>query len=260
MDPKRAGETVPPRHRRCLAGPGPLGYRVYHPQRTATHVTPPSPPPLEDRRTAAIELLSRLSDELLEAQATGALISRLNDRPDVREAFKNTFEANGLNSVFRGLLHLVVINLARICDSYAPKRPNRGQDRASLRRLMALLDDKELLRRFIDDARRWFPHGSRAERDARSAVRAIQRARVRYKRFATFDLGKKALTAIREFRDIHLAHTLVGKAASEALLYRYIDDVLRQTERIMEHLQLGMLGNTMDVPGFTEVRKSEDVA
>lgn len=186
------------------------------------------------------EILGLLDANIHEVLRLAALVNRLKDHEDVRTAFEQTYEANGLKVVFEALRRQVVMVLARMYDPYDPTN-DKGGDRASLKHLMDLLADKAVIRIFLDDARKWLPDMNRQERDALIALKAIQRARVRYRRLTNSEAAKW-LVAIKDFRNIHLAHSLFGKTTNEPMCDRAISDVLRGTKELIPFLRLGLDG------------------
>lgn len=199
----------------------------------------------EIKHTRCREILKLLEANVREATRLAAMINRVNDHEDVRAAFSQTYEANGLNVVFEALLRQLVIVLARMHDPYRPEN-DRGGNRASLSHLMHLLDDKSVVRLFTDDARQWLPDLNRQERDARLALRAIQRARVKYRRLMKSEAAKW-LIAVKNFRDIHLAHSLFEKTADEQMYYGYVGDLLKGTKVLIPLLSLGLDGAHWDL-------------
>ena len=196
-------------------------------------------PPLE-KAADAMTIVKALCQNVHEAIALQAMLSGINDDESFRSLFDNTYEGYGLNTLHHALLRQLVVALTRIHDP-------PGKHRASLPRLMNLLEDKSLVRCFVELARHWTPQIERlAEINAHRAARSILRASVRYKRLVASDEGKTWLTALKEFRDHHLVHSLFNLSEGDRVQYGYIGDLLERTMPIVEDLQFGIEGVNRD--------------
>ena len=132
----------------------------------------PRPAPPLEKAADAMTIVKALRQNVHDAIALQAMLSGINDSEPFRSLFNDTYEGHGLNTLHHALLRQLVVALTRIHDPPA-------KNRASLPRLINLLEDKSLVKCFVELARHWTPQIERlAEINARRAARSILRARV----------------------------------------------------------------------------------
>ena len=205
-------------------------------------------------------ITKRLVNNLQDAMAVYSMHIGINDNAEFREIFKETYEANGLNTVNNALLWQSVIVLAR-CFDHADPLKSQNTNRASIPHVIGLLDDKNTILVHIDNARKWTPDiPGFADNHARAALRAIQLARVRYKRLVNSANGKVWLETVKEFRNRFLAHSLFDMNEAEALKHGYIGDLLKATCGILKPLRLGVSGTNWEPMDFLTERDRQSEA
>ena len=201
---------------------------------------PMTPEPPLEKAADAMTIVKALRQNAHDAIALQAMLSGINDNEPFRSLFNNTYEGHGLNTVYHALLRQLVVALTRIYD---PPTKNR----ASLPRLMQLLEERPLVGLFVELARRWIIGIDRLEKiNAYRAAKAILRARRRYKRLVESDEGKTWLRTLKEFRDHHLVHSLFNLNEGDRVQYGYIGDLLDRTMPIIDDLQFGIEGVNRD--------------
>jgi hypothetical protein len=208
---------------------------------------------VEQRAQLAGSIVERVKSNLSSAIFTRAMLVRINDDEGMRTLFDKSMEANGLNSVYRVLLHDLILTLNRLYDTIDAER-RVHLNRESLPHLMHLLEDEALRNHFIADARTW--PGWDKERNAKLASDRIERARTAYHDLRNGELAP-AFTGLKWFRDANLAHSLRG-VKSKTLLYGHIGDLLERTSPIVKDLALGVLGQDLRGDGSGEAKRVAD--
>lgn len=201
-------------------------------------------------------ILPRIYRDFEEASQLLAMLNYINDTADFRRHFDNTYEANGLNVIYHSILNSLISVLSRMYDPF-DLRNRRQSNRASLRHVMTLLEDKDVISAFVERARTWTPSlMAFEEQNVRTALKSIQKARVRFRRFTTGDDGKKRLTQLKKYRDHFIGHSLFDTSTEINLLYRYIGETYTDTGNILQPLRLGLAGENWDYTDTLGVNES----
>jgi hypothetical protein len=112
------------------------------------------------------------------------------------------------------------------------------------------------VRAFLDRAAKWTPGASWTKANISSCVRAIYRAKVLFIKLNS-DRGEARiwLATLRQYRDRHLSHTLIGLAPEHQAQFGYLNKLLHETFPIVERLRLGLKGESWsaeDLKGIWE--------
>jgi hypothetical protein len=172
------------------------------------------PESLEQKAEGCVVIIRRLNANLQQALGLEAMLRRANDDQILQKKFANTYEGHGMSLVQHTLMLQLIMSVMRMHDRGAT-------DRASLARLFELLNDKAVVRTFVDRARKWTPDSQRwASQHAHFVAKKTYKAKIRYERLAAdADGGKKWMETLRRYRDHHVAHSLVLVDAGEPARY-----------------------------------------
>lgn len=198
----------------------------------------------------ACVILRRLQRNFHHAQISRAMLARVNDDEQLRDLFKNTYEAHGLNVVYRAILDNLIIVLSRMFDPVFPGRKH-GWDRASLPHLLHLLEDCDTRNQFLAAAWHWTP-GMIEEKQMRTCEELMTKARCAYDDLSNGVLGKSVLAGLRWYRNANLAHTLFRGTKRQNLIYGEIGELLDQTSPIIQDLVLALRGQAWSGDGSDE--------
>ncbi len=156
--------------------------------------------------------------------------------------FDGKLEVHGLNLIAGTIIESLIMALMRMHDP-------RSSDRASLPHIFHILETKEVVAEFGRQARSWPGNSDFNERIALEKIGCVQEL------YDAFNEAEK-IERLRKFRDIHIAHTLVG-VKEKPTYYSYVYDTLEETIPIVEKLRLALTGHNMNVAEMNEYKIKE---
>ena len=191
-------------------------------------------------------IIRSLERDLYNAIALEAILSRANDDTALHEAYNHTYEVHGLNIIHHTLINELIMTLMRMHD------PGAG-NRASLDHLFGLLDDETVMAVFRQEARDWLPGIlDLADDSERAVVDAVGEARSAWKALMKRELVER----LREYRNRHLAHSLIEMPDADRPIYNDMLELLDGTSQIVKRLLLAVTGKSVDVDEVREVRRT----
>ncbi len=205
------------------------------------------------RARLACVILRKVERNIHHAQMTRAMLECVNDGEELKISFQETYEAHGLNVVYRAILDSLIIILSRMYDPVFPKK-KLGLDRASLPHLMHLLEDPDTQNQFLAAAWHWTP-GMIEEKQMRTCAERLESALDDYSALSASGLGKSVLSGLKWYRDANLAHSLFRGVRRKPLIYGEIGELLEVTSPIIENLSLAMMGKSWADDGSDEAKQ-----
>ena len=165
----------------------------------------------EDPLSLAQEVMGKVVSDVKRAIAVRALYARCADQADIIEAYRNTYEGQGFQTIRNALLLELIIILMRIYD-----KP--GENTASLQSLSRHLSNVQEQPQIRNDA-----------------LRRIETLK-----------GDHRLRALRRLRHEVLAHTAMEFSCSPPARYGYAESLLDDTIIVVHEQATTLLGTNYD--------------
>jgi hypothetical protein len=212
-------------------------------------------------RMKCADALRRLDQMIEHVLANAQIASSLNAafqaaNDIVVEKYKggDRFEAHCYHSIMNSLALNLAITLARLFDAGSKLRHPNKRDVASIPLLLRLLRQKRCRRVLVERARSWPPKmPDLAETNAATCEHAIQEALATYASLRRKPKGRKAVAALKEFRDKRLAHSLlVDLKPKLETRYGHLFLLAYVARVVAESANLAITGRNIDMKGTEE--------
>lgn len=190
-------------------------------------------------------MVERIDSNVVTALWAEAILEAGNKKVGARATF---FGANAYNTIVHGLMISLALSLSRLFDSGSKRRPPNRRDVASIPLIVRLLRQKRCQKRLIDEARRWTPQITELEEvQARACETAIGSAIEAYEKLVASVAGRAVIQRLREFRNKHLAHSLINDVIRAVPTYTDLFTLTDVARDVMEQAKFAIKGHNEDL-------------
>ncbi len=168
---------------------------------------------------------------------------------------KNFFGAQTYNVIKQCLTLELAIALARLFDSGRKWKKRNKSDVASVPLLIHFLKQKRCRDVLLERARHWTP-GSR-DLNAADCTKAIEDALNSYLSVARSIGGRKALANLKDFRNVKLAHSLIGRLLEKLPTYDDLFLLVHVARNFTTSAKLAITGVNIDFAEIGQLRRDE---
>jgi hypothetical protein len=172
-------------------------------------------------------------------------------------SIKNFSGANCYNTLKQCMVLELAIVAARLFDKGGRKKRNKS-DVAAISLLVHFLRQKRCRDFLADSSRNWTPQiPSLADSHERACRKSIEEALKAYSDLVRSPGGRKALRMLRGFRNIKLAHTLVGKILRGLPTYNDLFQMIEMARYFTTKAKLALTGTNTDYVEIGRIRRDE---
>jgi hypothetical protein len=168
------------------------------------------------------------------------------------------FGAETYNTVRQCLSVELALAAARIFDSGRRRSKKNKSDVAGITLCIHFLQQRRCRKVLQSRAREWTPGLMlSSDMNAETCIREIDLAIAGYLSFARSPGGRRALAALKEFRNIKVAHSLFGKILKAAPRYDDLFMLIAIAREFIGHAKLAVSGVQTDYGELSRIKREE---